>query len=260
MGNIQIVRTQWLLDCIQQWERVNEADYLIELHPDDVRRKASDAANRVDSFRSEGSLSSSESADDNDNSDDSEDGDGKKETEGADDDDDAASEDEEDLIPPEPDHSAVEDFRNYDWAGVEEDLAEYLGSDNEDSDDANSNASESTAGTATPMKRKRSRSASQTREAAGSLRTNGNHAASPLAKRQQLARTRSTGLKTVSTPRADDGAQGGSNVPVSSGTTNGDDEAETPEHRARREELDKLNDEDFAKELELELMKELGEE
>ena len=164
------MNTQWLVDSISQWRRLEESPYLIQPHPDDLKRKPSDAGEKLESVRSEGSLSSSELEDDDDESGDYDEGEEK-------------DEDEEDLVPADlgNDSSPVDGFQGYDWKGVEDDLADFLGSDDEDSDEE-SIVSGSTGGNTTPKKRKRSRSASQTREAPERSRTNGNNLASPAGK------------------------------------------------------------------------------
>lgn len=248
---IKVVNTQWLLDSISQWQRLAEDPYLIPLHPEDLKRKSGEAKAMGDESAGDDDNSSMSTSDDGD---DDLDETGDELRDDADDPDGVVPSDLDDS------HSPVDGFEGYNWKADEDDLADFLGSDNEDDSENDSVASESTLSAPnTPKKRKRSRSSSRSNETAES---NGDHAnaepgGSQLAKRQQLARSRTTGLKTVAiaqgeAPRGGGGGEEG--VPRSS-AAEADEEAGTP-----RDSEGDLNDDDFSKEIEAELEREFSNE
>ena len=152
-------------------------------------------------------------------------------------------------------HSPVDGFEGYDWKEVEDDLAEFLGSDDDDDDsESDGVASASSQNGNSPRKRKRERSASQG-DNAEDPRENGDSpnpedlSGSRLAKRQQLAKARTTGLKAVTTL-----ADNGSSLP--SPDTTGE-EVEGPEGRG---DADDADDFDLEAELEAEIEKEFSED
>lgn len=244
MEQVRVVRTQWLLDSISQWRRLEETPYLITLHPEDLKPRPSDGE-KGDPIRDDGSLSSSDEDDDGELDEDGED-DGRDDTD-----------DLEGVVPDELEEnlSPVDGFKSYDWKEVNDDLADFLGSDNEDSEDDNSVASESTLGNTTPKKRKRSRSASRSRDPVEGNGTNGDEAGenalgSPLAKRQQLAKARTTGLKSVASAPGD-----AADAAPSSAATNNDDGG-SYNSADRRKSIDEMDDDEFAKEIEADIEKE----
>ncbi|KAI9822129.1 MAG: Carboxy-terminal domain (CTD) phosphatase [Thelocarpon impressellum] len=247
---IKIVNTQWLLDSISQWKRLDEDGYLIPVHPED-REGGRNAFGEKD-----GELTADENSGLSSSSDD-----GERDNDG--DDDNATDEiDDPDGVLPadlEGNVSPVEGFMRYDWKEIDDDLADFLGSDDES--ESESVASASSRNSTSPRKRKRSRS----RSASGSVTDGGEPPArngdsaedlsgSRLAKRQQLARARTTTLKAVATT-----ADNGSSLP-SPETTGGEQEGERFEgdDDEADEDLNRLDDFDLEREIEAEIEKEFG--
>ncbi|KAB5533397.1 RNA polymerase II subunit A C-terminal domain phosphatase [Coniochaeta sp. 2T2.1] len=109
--NIKIVNQEWLLQCLTQWRRVDEEPYLVEIHP----------ADRPKPKKANGSAETSDANnDDPDEEPDSED-------EPVDDD----EEDDEDLIP-DGSMSPVDALKTFNWGEADEELDEFLASDDED--------------------------------------------------------------------------------------------------------------------------------
>ncbi|KAI9809618.1 MAG: hypothetical protein M1825_000050 [Sarcosagium campestre] len=274
-GNIKIVTTHWLFDSISQWRRLDERPYLIPLHPEDRAPSSASAAGgkagasgsgsagadpsvgldedvAAAAASSEAMLSSSEE----ELGESDEEGNTIRLTTNFEDPDGVVPEDLTD------DHSPIDGFQNYDWQEVQDDLADYLGSENGDDDDddddddeddgedeeldingtdddvAASSDAESVVSSASASalsadisqesrKRKRSRSSSPatstniivptstknttpltagiTADASqtGNDQSSSSLIKSRLAKRQQLARERTSSLKAVAT-HADD--------------------------------------------------------
>ncbi|KAI9790044.1 MAG: Carboxy-terminal domain (CTD) phosphatase [Piccolia ochrophora] len=210
--SINIVTTQWMYDSLSQWQRLYEEPYLIPVHPEDRNPPASgskgDSSSASKLEPSSSFLSSSE--EDVGESDDSDDGGGaapssstiglRLNTATGD------FDDPDGVAPPSlaGDHSPIDGFEDYDWKGVQDDLAEYLGSDNESDTDSTVSTPSADSTTLSPSrKRKRSRSASPVAHEPAAD-SNGPEVAqdqasttSRLHKRQQRARERGTGLKAV---------------------------------------------------------------
>ncbi|KAI9843090.1 MAG: Carboxy-terminal domain (CTD) phosphatase [Sclerophora amabilis] len=193
---IKIVFTQWLLDSISQWQRLDEDPYLIPVHPED--REPHSSSNGVISDKDDSpedvaaepeNLMLSSSEDDLGGASEDESMHGDKDE----------VDDPESAVP----DAIIDPFENYDREGVDEELKEFLGSDGEDSD-SDSVMSDSSQGSSLRKKRKRP-SPSSSESGSDSDRDRASNAAdesksgSRLAKRQQLARDRTTTLKAVAT-------------------------------------------------------------
>ncbi len=253
-AHISIVTPYWLLHSISQWQWLDEEPYLVPVDPQD---REAPPTNGVDDVP--GLMSSSED-DHHSSSDDTMD-----ET--------MDSEDDVEGVRPaelEDNHSPIEGFfEHYDRQEVDTELAEFLGSDNEDSSDQESVRSDSSQASRTTTlverKRKRSRSTSPASDAGGATsdsdRENGSSTSaedrsrSRLAKRQQRARARTTGLKTVA-----NATDVNSSLPTPEVTGEEEDE-EKKEDENREDEENKgeeiQEDEDSGDELERELLAEM---
>ena len=214
--HIAIVTPQWLLHSISQWRRLGEEDYSVPIDPRDRERPP--GTTPEDSV---GMLSSDENYDeDNDDppsgSNEADNNSNVDQDEGGDDNNDDDDEDDLEGVRPaelEGNLSPVDGFfENYAWKEVDSELAEFLGSEGEDSDreSTNSNSTQSSLSLAIGRKRKRSRSstpsesddfaataAALTAMSSSDYELTDDPSGSRLAKRQQRARQRTTGLKTV---------------------------------------------------------------
>lgn len=152
--SIKIVNQEWLLDSLTQWRRMDEAPYLVDIHPADRARaqetgsaaastETTDAEPVSDADESEdGSATQTKTSrpnrprlqlsdvtgqnEDLDEEPDSEDEKGHND------------EDEEDLLPPEVEDgqmSPVDALKTFDWGEADAELDEFLASDTDDGDD-----------------------------------------------------------------------------------------------------------------------------
>jgi RNA polymerase II subunit A-like phosphatase len=176
--NIKIVTTQWLLDSLTQWKRLQEEPYLLPVHPDDRGEPISPGSKELES----GWLSSSEG-----------------ETGGFWTDDDQASEFNEEILK----SSGLTEMSpiGYDaeeQAAVHDELKEFLGSDDESESDSEASLLSLLA---TGKKRKRDDESQGTdeEEADSSQGDEGDMAGSRLSQRIKRSYERSTGLKEVAT-------------------------------------------------------------
>ncbi|KAI2464851.1 hypothetical protein F4781DRAFT_52814 [Annulohypoxylon bovei var. microspora] len=248
--SIKIVNQNWLADSIAQWKRLDENQYLIQIHPADrdaetplEEGSASPPRPKRITIVTSGRYFEDEM---NDGDDDGGDADGS----GDDDDDDEDDEEDDDefedrfnVMPPElmdGEHSPIEDLGGMEWGDVDKELEEFMGSDVDDSDFESTQGTD--LGTDTESEEPKSRKRKlgddgddgETGEATGSV----------LAKKQRIAKARTTGLRNVrnATDEEDDE---GSGLPTPLGT--GDEDAKGG---------DEDDDEDFA-DLEAELEAEL---
>ncbi|THC99909.1 hypothetical protein EYZ11_000607 [Aspergillus tanneri] len=173
--NIKIVTTQWLLDCLTQWKRVNEEPYLLPVHPDDRGEPIEPGSKEAES-----SWPSS-----------SDEGTGTFST-----DDDGLSESTEDILK----SSGLNEMSpiGYDaeqQAAIHEELKEFLGSDDESESDSDYSflADEDIASS---KKRKRD-DESEDKNYEPSLEEDENFQGSRLSQRIKRSYERSTGLREV---------------------------------------------------------------
>lgn len=153
MRRIKVVNTHWLLHSIAQWRRLDEEPYLIPLHPEDEHPASSsksadsDLIDGIDDIENGVSLSGSE-----DEADEPEQG-GQSTQE-------IEAEDADGVMPADLDDnlSPIDGFKDYDWKGDEEELRDFLGSDDDDSE-SESEVSD-VSGSRVSTSRKRERSAS----------------------------------------------------------------------------------------------------
>ncbi|KAH8819680.1 FCP1-like phosphatase-like protein [Xylogone sp. PMI_703] len=181
--HIKIVNQQWLLNSMSKWEREDEGPYLLETGHVEGKPDGDTAS----------MLSSLPVTDDSDN------------VTGTDEEDTITNSqeeerDEEGVIPDDlaGGHSPIDDLKTFDWGEVDEELAEFMGSDTDDESDTGSVGSDtsrrSTASNGGNRERKRKYDDGEEEEESDGEST--------LAKKQRLANSRTTGLKTVKTPNS----------------------------------------------------------
>ncbi|EAW09716.1 protein-serine/threonine phosphatase [Aspergillus clavatus NRRL 1] len=173
--NIKIVTTQWLLDTLTQWKRLDEEPYLLPVHPDDRGEPISPGSKELES----GWLSSSEE------------GTGGYWT----DDEDST----QDLLKSSGlDEMSPIGYDAEEQAAVHDELKEFLGSDNESESDSEVSTLADEAGTS-GKKRKRDEDSEGTSEgeADSSKEEEGEKSRSRLAQRIKRSYERTTSLKEV---------------------------------------------------------------
>ncbi|PQE26425.1 FCP1-like phosphatase protein [Rutstroemia sp. NJR-2017a BBW] len=181
--HIKIVTLQWLLSSMSKWKKDDEEPYLVEIHPSD-RRQSGDNTSLPSSM---------------DDSDDSEDYTGSESNE----DDEPPKNNQEDgadddgVMPDdiEPGHSPIDDLKGFDWNGVDDELAEFMGDDDDSATDSDgSMTSNTTRGSRSSQRRGQKRSFDEATDEDTSDEE------STLVKKQRMANARTTSLKTVKTP------------------------------------------------------------
>ncbi|KAI1248273.1 hypothetical protein MGN70_010523 [Eutypa lata] len=290
--SINIVNQNWLADSLAQWKKLEEAPYLIDIHPAD--REAStpledgeegeESAGGVGAPTSRPSrpkitiVRSGQQSFPQPNGDDAgEDGDEEDESGGEvedddNDDEDAEVEDRYNVMPPELEDGAqspIDDLGKMEWGDVEKELEEFMGSDMDDSDmDSTDRGFDSDRDDEQPKGQKRKYGDDADDEDADENANN--EEGSALAKKQRLAKARTTGLRNVKNAADDEGAEGeGSGLPTPMGTSdeadggakggrgNDDDAEEEEEEEEERREEDDDDDDDGFSDLEAELEAEL---
>jgi RNA polymerase II subunit A-like phosphatase len=104
------------------------------------------------------------------------------------------TEDEDGVMPAElEDQSPIDDLKTFDWGGADSELAEFMGSDSENDSDTSS-ASITSKRSKKGVKRNREDATDDEDSDEGST----------LLKKQRVANSRTTGLKTVKTPNSAD--------------------------------------------------------
>ncbi|KAK9417324.1 putative RNA polymerase II subunit A C-terminal domain phosphatase [Seiridium unicorne] len=208
--SIKIVNQDWLAGSLAQWKQLDVDPFLVEVHP----------ADRVSHTPIEASGRDSESAspqpvDEPDHADD-EDEEGVDESggdDGADDDDDTEVQDVYGVMPTEPEdgeRSPVDDLKNMDWGELDAEFNEFMGSDAGTDSDGQSEFDDTASTTKT---RKRKVDDDEDGDE-GSI----------LAKKQKLARDRTTGLRNVKNA-GEEGSGEGSGLPTPMGTGDEEDAA-----------------------------------
>ena len=155
----------------------------------------------------------------------------------------------------EPGHSPVDDLKQFDWEDIDHELQEFLGTDSDsDTGSVTSNSSRASGRSNTSINGKvgadRKRKLNQTDED-----DEDSDDASKLLKKQRIANTRSTGLKTVKTPNS---ASSESSLPTPAVTGDEAGEDGTVKSLAGDEEHDGLDQ--LEADLEADLMAEFAKE
>ena len=150
--SIKIVNQYWLADCLSQWKKLDEEPYLVKVNQQDRKittgQDGKEVISDADDDENDGSLKiidESKGLEYGDDDDEGDDGDG--------DGDGGLVLDLDSVMPHEVSgdgQSPIDDLKEFDWEGVDDELAEFLGSDAEDSDsdeDEEGESGESTSGT-----------------------------------------------------------------------------------------------------------------
>ncbi|KAK1993270.1 hypothetical protein LX36DRAFT_552960, partial [Colletotrichum falcatum] len=154
ISSIKIVSQNWLSDCLSQWQHLDETPYLVEVHPADRRHHA------VSEMTDAGTVSDADDDDDNlsrphltiiDET-----GEHRileEDDDVSDDDDGDQDGDDDNLMPDFADGqtSPIDDLKTFDWEGVDDEMKEFLGSDDDSSDaDTESRSGETDIGDEAP--------------------------------------------------------------------------------------------------------------
>ncbi|XXH01040.1 condensin complex non-SMC subunit Cnd1 [Hypoxylon texense] len=254
--SIKIVNQSWLLDSIVQWERLDETPYLIEVHPADrtvetpVDGGGSPPHPRIKIIHPDRQLF------EDDFNEEAEDGDGEHSGDEDEDDEDDDYEDRYGAMPnfEDGERSPVEDLEGMEWGDLDKELEEFIGSDMDDSDFESTQGTDLGGGTDTeseePNKRKRKFGEEDDDESTGSA----------LAKKQRIAKARTTGLRNVKNATDEEDPEG-SGLPTPIHTNDEEDggreaTSATLGGSKENEEVGEEDDDDFA-DLEAELEAEL---
>ncbi|GKT50467.1 RNA polymerase II subunit A C-terminal domain phosphatase SSU72 [Colletotrichum spaethianum] len=208
--SIKIVSQNWLSDCLSQWQHVDETPYLVEVHPADRRHHAASETTDADTVS------------DVDGDDLSrphltiidETGEHRilEEDEDASDEDDGDQDGDDDNLMPDFEDgqtSPIDDLKTFDWEGVDDEMKEFLGSDDDSSDaDTESHSGDTEAGDEPPPSSQDSANSfagGGTKRKAADDDTASDEGGSALSKKQRVAKSRGASkLSSVRTPNAED--------------------------------------------------------
>ncbi|KAI1458605.1 hypothetical protein F4805DRAFT_423987 [Annulohypoxylon moriforme] len=227
--SIKIVNQNWLADSIAQWKKLDESQYLVEVHPADRNAEtpieegsASPPRPKITIF-----TSGQQYFEDEVNG---EDDDGDADGSGEEDDEDDDEEDEDDeledrfnVMPRElmdGEHSPIEDLGGMEWGDVDKELEEFMGSDIDDSDFESTQGTDH--GTDTESDEPKSRKRKLGEDGDDDDDAGDSATGSVLAKKQRIAKARITGLRNVRNA-TDEEDEEGSGLPTPLGT--GDEDA-----------------------------------
>ncbi|KAG0642845.1 hypothetical protein HOY80DRAFT_567439 [Tuber brumale] len=168
--HIKIVTPQWLYDSISNWRKEPEKPYLLPIHPEDRHPRP---LNGADDHRLDGPILSSE-------------------------DDDSDDDEMQSVHTEEFSTAEMPDMTDVGWMDVDEELKEWLGSDDEDTEAEDGNAfDDKNTDTTSKKAGKRSRSSTPDEET-GDPSLEDSIPGSRLSKRQKMVRSRpSSGLRIV---------------------------------------------------------------
>ncbi|GJC77209.1 RNA polymerase II subunit A C-terminal domain phosphatase [Colletotrichum liriopes] len=209
--SIKIVSQNWLSDCLSQWQHVDETPYLVEVHPADRRHHAASETTDADTVSdvdgddlSRPHLTIIDETgehrileEDDDDASDEEDGD--------------QDGDDDNLMPDFEDGqtSPIDDLKTFDWEGVDDEMKEFLGSDDDSSDaDTESRSGDTEAGDEPPPSSQDSANSvtgGGTKRKAMDDDAASDEGGSALSKKQRVAKSRGASkLSSVRTPNAED--------------------------------------------------------
>ncbi|TGO39176.1 hypothetical protein BHYA_0059g00410 [Botrytis hyacinthi] len=177
--HIKIVTQQWLTQSMSKWKKEDESEYLVEINPAD-RRQSGDLTN----VPSPGE--DSEESSDYTESEDFEDDDTRSELDG------------EGVMPDEP-RGDISPTTDLNWSSIDDELAEFMGDDEsgtESDTSFTSNNSNNSRTSRTSSRRGHKRRFDDATDEDESEEE------STMAKKQRVANSRTTGLKTVKTPNS----------------------------------------------------------
>ena len=151
-------------------------------------------------------------------------------------------------------HSPVDDMKGFDWGEIDEELASFMGSDDDESD--NESGAESVASDVSIRSRTSHKIIPQKRKVGDTTDENSGDE-STLAKKQRIANSRTTGLKTVKTPNS---MQSESSLPTPGPTGDEDGEEDAVDQIPTGDDEDDNDDDPFGDDLEADLMAEFERE
>ncbi|CAD6451303.1 0797f74f-4015-4c3d-bcc2-327d67837554 [Sclerotinia trifoliorum] len=172
--HIKIVTQQWLTQSMSKWKKEDESDYLVDISPAD-RRPSGDMTN----VSSPGN--DSEESSDYTESDDYDDDDMKSELDG------------EGVMPDEP-RGDISPTKDLNWSSIDDELAEFMGDDESGTESDTSFTSNNSRASRTSSRRGQKRTFDDATDEDDSEEE------STMAKKQRVANSRTTSLKTVKTP------------------------------------------------------------
>ncbi|KAI1432991.1 hypothetical protein GGR50DRAFT_688603 [Xylaria sp. CBS 124048] len=225
--SIQIVNQNWLADSLAQWRKLDATPYLVSIHPSDrgaplpEEKPAEPTRSKIMVVHTKFPLveekDTNNEADDGDADDSAEDDDDNNEE----DEDDDAEEDADalDIMPKEwedGDFSPVEGINETGWDDMDKELQEFMGSDAES--DFEDSLTDQSKDTDTDEPKSKKRKLGDAAEGGGFGLTT-----SSLAKKQRIARARTTALRNVKNVGDDDVE--GSGLPTPMGTGDEEDAA-----------------------------------
>ncbi|KAJ0368161.1 hypothetical protein COL154_002913 [Colletotrichum chrysophilum] len=257
ISSIKIVSQNWLSDCLSQWHRLDETPYLVEVHPADRRHIAAPGTTDADMVS------------DVDGEDQSKphltiiDETGEQRI--LEEDDDASDEDEgdagqdageENLLPEFEDGqlSPIDGLKTFDWEGVDDEMKEFLGSDDDSSDaDTESRSGDTESGDELPSSQQSSNSAGGTKRKAVDDDNASDEGGSALSKKQRVAKSRGASkLSSVRTPNADDNES--SSLPTPQVTGDEEDVSLVPDGGVNLDHGADFDEDDLEADLEAELL------
>lgn len=172
--HIKIVTKQWLFDAFTKWEKPDESQYLVEIQEGDRLRRPSSADPSLDGSDSESYMESEPETDSIPASQEEEE-----------------EEDAEGVMPDsfEDAASPIDDLKTFDWGDADDELKDFLGSD----DEANDSDTSTSSRTSTKSSRGKKRNHSD----ATGVEDEDDSDSSVTAKKARRSNSRFTGLKSM---------------------------------------------------------------
>ncbi|TDZ33319.1 RNA polymerase II subunit A C-terminal domain phosphatase [Colletotrichum spinosum] len=226
--SIQIVSQNWLTDCLSQWQRVDEGPYLVDVHPADRRQIVTTDGDAV-------SDASDEDDGDQDGDQDGDDG---------------------NLVPEFEDGqvSPIDGLKSFDWEGVDDEMKEFLGSDDDSSDaDTDSRSGDTESGDEMSAPQTYTIVGAGTKRKATDDDAASDEGGSALSKKQRVAKSRGASkLSSVRTPNADNNES--SSLPTPQVTGDEADVSLVPEDAVNLDNGADFDEDDLEADLEAELL------
>lgn len=203
MPNIKIVNQNWLATCLTQWKQVDETPFLLDINPrdriarpqvdedgDEEMADKSASPLRITIVQPNRPTIEGEPREDESVA-------GGSESDDEDEDEEGRVEDTDGVMPTEP-ASPVDDLKRMDWDDVEDELAEFMGSeiDSESEVDSEFNMDHETD-TDTESTRPSRKRKMDDDEGTDNDESADDGTGSALSKKQKLAKERTTGLRNV---------------------------------------------------------------
>ena len=239
--HIKIVNQHWLINSMSKWAKEDETPYLVEIHEQD--RQPPIETSSVPSIHSDEERESEYESGLSDDEDDSIHNSQEQ-----------LDEDEDGVMPDEIEagHSPIDDLKHFDWDNADAELAEFMGSDSENDSDTGSVASDTSR--ASRSSHKSATIVERKRKYDEATEDDDSDEESTLAKKQRIANSRTTGLKTVKTPNS---VGSESSLPTPGMTA---DEKDEVDQIPAGDELEDDDDDDLEKEMMAEFEREEREE